>query len=43
MNGPLLTTREVAAFLNVSTETVLRWWRADPKRIPGGRRVNGVL
>jgi excisionase family DNA binding protein len=38
-----LTTREVADYIRVSPETVLRWWRANPKKIPGGRRVNGVL
>ncbi|HWQ24754.1 MAG TPA: helix-turn-helix domain-containing protein, partial [Gaiellaceae bacterium] len=33
----LLTTREVAALLRVSTETVLRWHRAG--KLPGGRRL----
>jgi excisionase family DNA binding protein len=40
-SGParLLTAREVAAQLNVSTETVLRWTRAGALpafRLPGG-------
>jgi len=37
----LLTTREVAAVLGVSTETVLRWWRAG--RVPGVRLASNVL
>lgn len=38
--GKLLTAREVAAFLDVSTETVLRWTRRGDLpaaiRLPGG-------
>jgi excisionase family DNA binding protein len=37
----LLTTREVAAFLGVSPETVLRRWRAG--EIPGFRLASNVL
>ena len=33
----LLTTREVAAMLRVSPETVLRWYRGG--KLPGGRRL----
>ena len=33
----LLTTREVAALLRVSTETALRWHRSG--KLPGGRRL----
>jgi excisionase family DNA binding protein len=33
----LLTTREVAALLRVSPETVLRWYRSG--KLPGGRRL----
>jgi excisionase family DNA binding protein len=37
----LLTTREVAAFLGVSPETVLRRWRAG--KLPGYRLASNVL
>ena len=37
----LLTTREVAAFLGVSPETVLRRWRAG--QLPGYRLGSNVL
>jgi excisionase family DNA binding protein len=37
----LLTTREVAAFLGVSPETVLRRWRRG--EIPGYRLASNVL
>jgi excisionase family DNA binding protein len=37
----LLTTREVAAFLGVSPETVLRRWRAG--ELPGYRLGSNVL
>jgi excisionase family DNA binding protein len=37
----LLTTREVAAFLGVSPETVLRRWRAG--ELPGYRLASNVL
>ena len=37
----LLTTREVAAFLGVSPETVLRRWRRD--ELPGYRLASNVL
>ncbi len=37
----LLTTREVAEVLGVSSETVLRWWRAG--RVPGVRLASNVL
>jgi excisionase family DNA binding protein len=38
----LLTTRDVAGRLGVSTETVLRWHRSG--RLPGGYRLaTGVL
>jgi excisionase family DNA binding protein len=33
----LLRTRDVAALLNVSCETVLRWHRSG--KLPGGRRL----
>lgn len=39
MTGPLLTTRDVAGRLGVSTETVLRWVRRGElpaHRLPGG-------
>ena len=39
MSGRLLTAREVASVLAVSTETVLRWTRAGKLpaiRLPGG-------
>jgi excisionase family DNA binding protein len=34
----LLTTREVAELLRVSTETALRWHRSG--KLPGGRRLS---
>ena len=37
MNGRLLTTRELAEHLGLSTETVLRRWRRG--EIPGGIRL----
>ena len=37
MTGRLLTTRDVADFLGLSTETVLRRWRRG--EIPGGIRL----
>ena len=37
MTGRLLTTREVAEYLGLSTETVLRRWRRG--EIPGGIRL----
>ena len=37
MTGRLLTTREVAGYLAVSPETVLRRWRRG--EIPGGIRL----
>jgi excisionase family DNA binding protein len=37
----LLTTREVAAFLGVSPETVLRRWRVG--ELPGYRLASNVL
>jgi excisionase family DNA binding protein len=37
----LLTTRQVAAMLNVSPETVLRRWRAG--EIPGYRIASNAL
>ena len=37
----LLTAREVAALLSVSTETVLRWTRCG--RLPGFRLPGGAL
>jgi len=39
MNGQLLTARQVAELLGVSTETVLRWTRRGDLpalRLPGG-------
>ena len=41
MSGRLITTREVAELLGVSTETVLRWHRAG--RLRGYRLAAGVL
>jgi excisionase family DNA binding protein len=41
MADPLLTTREVAAFLGVSPETVLRRWRSG--ELPGYRLASNVL
>jgi excisionase family DNA binding protein len=41
MSGPLLTAREVADLLDVSTETVLRWTRNG--RLPGFRLPSGQL
>jgi excisionase family DNA binding protein len=41
MSERLLTTREVAAFLGVSPETVLRRWRAG--ELPGYRLSSNVL
>ncbi len=41
MTERLLTTREVAELLGVSSETVLRWWRAG--RVPGVRLASNVL
>ena len=38
MRERYLTTRAVAEWLGVSTETVLRWHRIG--RLPGGRRLN---
>ena len=48
MTGPLLTAREVAELLGVSTETVLRWARRGllpAIRLPGGaiRFQNGPV
>ena len=37
MTGRLLTTREVAEYLGLSTESVLRRWRRG--EIPGGIRL----
>jgi excisionase family DNA binding protein len=37
VSGHLLTTREVAELLRVSTETALRWHRSG--KLPGGRRL----
>jgi excisionase family DNA binding protein len=37
VSGRLLTTREVAELLRVSTETALRWHRTG--KLPGGRRL----
>ena len=37
MTGRLLTTRELAEYLGLSTETVLRRWRRG--EIPGGIRL----
>ena len=36
-----LSTREVAAYLNVSPETILRWHRSG--KLPGGRRLSSNL
>jgi excisionase family DNA binding protein len=36
----LLRTRDVAALLDVSCETVLRWHRGG--KLPGGHRLNGT-
>ena len=39
MSGPLLTARQVAELLGVSTESVLRWTRSGKLpaiRLPGG-------
>ena len=41
MSDRLLTTREVAAFLGLSPETVLRRWRAG--ELPGYRLGSNVL
>lgn len=41
MSGRLLTTREVADWLGVSTETVLRKWRAG--ELPGFRLASNCL
>ncbi len=41
MTDRLLTTREVAAFLGLSPETVLRRWRAG--ELPGYRLGSNVL
>jgi excisionase family DNA binding protein len=41
MSERLLTTREVATFLGVSPETVLRRWRAG--ELPGYRLASNVL
>jgi excisionase family DNA binding protein len=41
MTDRLLTTREVAAFLGLSPETVLRRWRAG--ELPGYRLASNVL
>ena len=41
MTDRLLTTRHLADFLGVSTETVLRRWRAG--EIPGYRLASNVL
>lgn len=38
---PYVTTREVAEVLGVSTETVLRWWRAG--RLPGRRLLGSQV
>jgi excisionase family DNA binding protein len=37
VTGHLLTTREIAELLRVSTETALRWHRSG--KLPGGRRL----
>jgi predicted DNA-binding transcriptional regulator AlpA len=37
----LLTTREVAAKLRISPETVLRWHRTG--KLPGGRRLSSSV
>jgi excisionase family DNA binding protein len=41
LSDRLLTTREVAAFLGLSSETVLRRWRAG--ELPGYRLASNVL
>lgn len=41
MTGPLLTAREVAQLLGVSSETVLRWTRDG--KLPGFRLPGGAL
>lgn len=41
MTGRLLTTRQVADYLGLSPETVLRRWRAG--EIPGIRLASNVL
>lgn len=41
MTGRLLTTRELASYLGVSSETVLRRWRAG--ELPGFRLASNVL
>lgn len=41
MTGRLLTTRELASYLGVSSETVLRRWRAG--ELPGFRLGSNVL
>lgn len=41
MTGRLLTAREVGALIGLSTETVLRRWRAG--EIPGYRLSSNVL
>lgn len=41
MSGPLLTTRQVADMLGLSTATVLRRWRAG--ELPGFRLGSNVL
>jgi excisionase family DNA binding protein len=41
MSGQLLTTREVAEKLGLSTATVLRRWRA--RELPGFRLASNVL
>lgn len=41
MSDRLLTTREVATFLGLSPETVLRRWRAG--ELPGYRLASNVL
>ena len=41
MNDRLLTTREVAAYLGFSPETVLRWYRAG--ELVGIRLASNVL
>jgi excisionase family DNA binding protein len=41
LSDRLLTTREVAAFLGLSSETVLRRWRRG--ELPGYRLASNVL
>lgn len=41
MTGRLLTTRELAEYLGVSSETVLRRWRAG--ELPGYRIASNAL